>query len=345
MKRHTLSLFVLAALSSSCGNVDFPLASELQTVRMLAARADKPYAAPGETVQLEMLTHDGRGDKTRPMKLYWIPIVCTNPRNDLYYACFQQFAGAQVPGTGGGGGVTLTPGVDLSPYLPTGSTYSITLPQDIVTAHERVEGTTPYGLAIVFSVLCAGHVELVQRTSDNPQAVPFGCFDDAGNQLGPEEYVIGFTRVYGYDTRRNANPLIDKVLIHDRDVVKEVNEAEGIIVDRCTSELRRDCPDIKLDVRVAESNHEVQEGTSDPEGRVRKEQIWAAYFSEVGQFDSETRLIYDVFSGKVPESENKYKASNVVGDSVMYIVLHDNRGGASWKTITVHTREPPPPAP
>ncbi|WP_394821876.1 hypothetical protein [Pendulispora albinea] len=344
----TSSLGALVAASAtvllSCSNVDFPPASELQSVRILASRADQPYARPGETVKIEVLTYDGRVDRARPVKLYWIPIVCINPRDDLYYDCFRQFAGATVPGGGGGGGgdaggggggsVVLAPGVDLTPYLPSGPTYSITLPNDIVTSHQKVEGTEPYGLAIAFNIACAGHVELVAREGRNPQAVPFGCFDDAHNRLDPDQYVIGFTRVYGYDTRRNANPTIEKIYQNGQ----EVDLAAGLVVDRCTTKLRRDCPDIKIDVLVPESNHEVQEGAGDQNGRVRREQIWAAYFADIGQLDGETRLLYDATTGKVSGSENKYKASNEPVSGTMVIVAHDNRGGAAWRQLPIHTR-------
>jgi len=321
------TVLACAALTSSCTNVDFRLGSVLASVRILASRADKPYAAPGETAKIEVLTYDGRADRSRPLQMYWIPIVCINPRQDLYYACFEQFAGATIPGGGGGAGITLAPGVDLTPYLPSGSTYSVTLPNDIVTSHPKVEGADPYGLAIAFNIACAGHIELVERDSQNPQAVPFGCFDDNHTRLAPDQYVIGFSRIYGYDTTRNANPTITSVLQEG----KPVDPAAGLVVDRCTTGLRRDCPDIKLDVAVPPEDQEVQPGG-------RKEEIWAAYFADIGELDSESRILYDPESGKVDGSEDKYKASNDAVDGVMFVVVHDNRGGADWLKLPIHTK-------
>ncbi len=322
----------LAAMAVSCNNVDFAPASELHNVRILASAADKPYARPGETVKIDVLAYDARVDRTRPMKLFWIPSVCVNPNQDLYYACFSSFAGTSLPAVGGGGGsVTLAPGTDLSPYLPQGTSYSITLPQNIITSHPPVNGSDgPYGLAIVFNMACAGHVELVAIDSNNPQAVPFGCFDDNHNQLGPDQYVLGFTRVYAYDTRRNANPTIRNVLLEGNPVAPAV----GLVLDRCTTSLRRDCPDHKLDVDVPPEDQEVQEGSSDG----RKEQIWADYYADVGQLDGDARLLYDPTSGKVSGSEDKYKAPNDPGDGNLFVVVHDNRGGASWVQLAIHTR-------
>ncbi|WP_394831937.1 hypothetical protein LVJ94_36010 [Pendulispora rubella] len=322
-------LILLAGLSSSCGNVDFTEGSVLNSVRILASKTDKPYAGPGETVKVELLTWDGRIEKPRPLTTYWIPIVCINPREDLYYACFEQFAGATVPGAGGGGtgGVTLEPGVDLTPYLPAGPEYSFTLPNDIVTSHPRVQGAVPYGMAVVFNIACAGHVELVARDSKNPQAVPFGCFDENRNRLGPDQYVIGFSRVYGYDTLRNVNPTIADVFLENQ----RVDLAQGITVDRCTTKLRRDCPDIKINVVVPETSWEVQDGD-------RREQIWAAYYADIGQLDGESRLLWDATKGRVDGSENKYKAANDPLEGTMFIVVHDNRGGTAWAQVPVHTR-------
>ena len=330
--RYACMLALLGGLASSCGNVDFTEGSVLEgAVRILASRADKPYGGPGETVKIDLLTWDGRIEKPRPLTTYWIPIVCINPREDLYYACFEQLAGATIPGSGSGGGgtggVTLQPGVDLTPYLPTGPSYSITLPNDIVTSHPQVQGAVPYGMAVVFNIACAGHVELVARDSKNPQAVPFGCFDENKNRLGPDQYVIGFTRVYGYDTLRNANPTLENVLIEGQ----VVDRTQGITVDRCTTKLRRDCPDIKMDVVVPESSWEVQEGD-------RREQIWAAYYADIGQLDGESRLLWDATKGRVDGAEDKYKAANDPIEGTMIIVVHDNRGGAEWAQIPVHTR-------
>ena len=210
-----------------------------------------------------------------------------------------------------------------------------------MTSHPRVEGADPYGLAIVFNIACAGHVELVTRDSQNPQAVPFGCFDENHTQLQPDQYVIGLSRVYGYDTRRNANPTISGVFQDGR----QIDETVGFVVDRCTTRLRSDCPEIKFDVAVPPADQELQEGDQDPDGNVRREQIWAAYYSDVGQFDSEIRLLYDPSSGKVDDTANKYQAANQAGDTTMFIVVHDNRGGAVWKQLAVHTREPAAPQP
>src|SRR5215471_4846300 len=96
------ALFLLLGMAAfvafvACGVGDFDPASKVDSVRILALRADEPYAKPGDAVHLEVLAVDQRADRSRPMTIYWIPFVCLNPPNDAYYACF-------APGGGGDGG-------------------------------------------------------------------------------------------------------------------------------------------------------------------------------------------------------------------------------------------------
>lgn len=334
----------------SCGATDFDPQSLVNSVRIFAARADKPYAAPGETVNLEVFAFDGRPDKRREMKISWLPFVCKNPRNDAYYGCFlaagqPQDGGAPAAGDAGGAGgmgmgmggglAALRPGVDLTPFLPSGSTYAFTMPADAITSHKEVKGASDkYGLAILFDIACAGHLELVERDpSTGPQSVPIGCFDEDHNRLGAADYVLGFTRVYAYETRKNANPVIEKLTFEGKDVDPRV----GIKMDHCTKPTRTECPELKLDVVVADASWEVNPTDAEAVG-TRHEQLWAAYHADIGQIQGDARLLYDALKGKVPGTETKYQAPSDPGDGQLFVVVHDNRGGAAWVTIPLHVR-------
>jgi hypothetical protein len=309
----------------ACGGEDFDPASKVTSVRMFGVRADKPYANPGETVTLEALFADGRADKPRPLRMFWIPFVCMNPREDLYYLCFapsQADAGVRDAGAA----VSQIPaGVDLSALLPQGPTFQFQMPRDAII--ERL-GSEPYGLAIVFNIACAGQVRLGQRTGNNPQQVPIQCTDEQGNPLGPNDYVIGINRVYSYRNQTNTNPTIDKVTLNGGDI----DPAKGIVVARCTETKKEDCPSVKIDVKVPPTSWEPNPGSG------QGEQIWVTYYSDIGELENDARLLYDTRTGRVSESDVEYRAAQTLGDGTLWAVVHDNRAGAAFVTVPIHVQ-------
>jgi hypothetical protein len=337
-----LAVLALGASVASCGNDDFDPAPLVNTVRILASRASAPYARPGEKVEVEVLAYDGRPDRSRAMKIYWLPFPCINPPLDAYYACFTQLGGPADGGADGGAGAPnplalLKPGIDLSPYLPTGPKFELTMPANAVTSHPKVNGVRePYGVAILFNIACAGHIELVERDPSNPQSVPFGCFDDATKErLGPSDYVIGITRVYAYDSRRNDNPVISGVSYDG----KPVDLREGITIDKCEKEKKDECPEKNIDVQVPETSQEAfpSDSEEDP-GGTRREQIFVAYFATAARFGGGARLLYEPTRGKVTGTEDKLLGPKAAGEGLLWAVVHDNRGGATWVEIPVHAR-------
>src|SRR5205807_590748 len=122
-------------------------------------------ANPGDTITFEVLATDGRAVKPRPLKIYWLPVVCLNPREDFYYLCF----GASLPGVDAGatlsapfpagspdGGLgaadagaagfgnalqQIPTGIDLGPYLPQGTRFSFQMPANAIQPRQ---GSPPY---------------------------------------------------------------------------------------------------------------------------------------------------------------------------------------------------------
>jgi hypothetical protein len=347
-----MRIFAPAIAVAACGIGGFPDPQTIVTVRVLASMADKPYAKPGDDVTLTVLAYDGRVTQPEQMQVYWLPFTCINPKDDLYYACFGSInrgaggggAGAEAGADGGGGGNALPPpGVDLTGILKDlhaiGPSYSITIPQDIITKHPPVPGApAPYGLVIVFNVACAGHLQILPADPGNaaPQQVPVGCFDKQGNQLSAEDYVIGFTRVYVYDKEgfTNQNPEIDDVTFDGN----SVDLAAGVTVSACTASQRSDCATHKIDVVVPASSWEVNMGDLGIDGQPRHEEIWADYYSTGGSFGSGARLLYDVTNGAISGTANDFTAPADVADGSIWIVVHDNRNGTQWKQVPMHVQ-------
>jgi hypothetical protein len=339
-----LAVTLVAWASSSCAPAGFLDQSQVESVRILASAADEPYAKPGDTVTLSVLAYDGRAVQPEPMVLYWIPFVCENPAADAYYACFEQLAGGPGAADGGApgggqaaaGGLGLGPGIDLTPFLPTGPTYRFQMPADAVTSHPLVPGTpVPYGLAIVFNAACAGHLEIVPFDTGNPQQPPLGCFDSHHNQLGPNDWVFGFTRVFAYDHVTNANPVISSVDETGKTVPVGAftNVSNGtLVIPHCT----QNCPKVTIGPVVPSSSQEVQ--TQLGPASSTKEEIWADFYSTLGTFSDDARLLYDPSIGSLggpSVTDDTFDPPGTPGQGFIWVVVHDNRGGASWVTVPV----------
>lgn len=331
---------VLGAFSYACGPAGFDPQAKLASVRVLSTRTDKPYAKPGETVTVEMLAVDARKTAKLPMKVYWLPFVCENPFNDLYYACFAPLLGGDAGAADGGGAdagaATFPPGLDITPFLKEGTKYSFTIAPDIITRHKPVVGATaPYGLAITFAVACAGHVRTiaVDPNDANPQKVPIGCFDDDGNALGADDFVFTFSRVYVYDDRTNANPEVQDVLFDG----KPVDLTQGVVVDRCTTS-EADCPKHPIDLTMPDSTWERNEGALGKDGTTLGEEVYGLYYYTVDRVEKEGRLLFDPSAGRVSNSANNFIAQSAPGSGRVYVVVHDNRGGVTWRDFPVYVR-------
>lgn len=353
------SLIVLCGLAASiaalfglaCGGTAFDSQSKVNSVRMFGVRPDKPYAKPGETVTLEVLSTDARRIKPRPLEIFWIPIVCINPRDDLYYLCFvpSQTAdggtidggtrlvapfppdgGAPQGGGASGGGLASIPvGIDLGPFLPKGPTFSFRMPDDVIK--ER-PGSPPYGLAVVFNIACAGQVRLAERSGNNPQQVPIQCTDENGVPLPPDDYVIGINRVYSYADRTNTNPVVERITLDGVDV----DPKQGITVDRCVAKRRSDCKPVKIDVKVSDASWEPNPGV-DGKGN-QHEQIWVAYYSDLGDLQDEARLLFDSTAGRISESDVEFRPPYEPGEGTLWAVVHDNRAGAAFVVLPLHVK-------
>lgn len=340
----------------ACGGSAFDSQSKVTSVRVFGVRPDKPYAKPGETVTLEVLSTDARRNKPRPLKIFWIPIVCINPREDLYYLCFlpsqtadggAQPGGARlippfpvdagapdgggVPGPAAGASLASIPeGIDLSPFLPQGPKFSFRMPDDVI---QQRPGSPPYGLAIVFNIACAGQVRFAERTGSSPQQIPIRCTDEEGNQLSPDDYVIGINRVYSYLDRNNTNPVVEKVTLDGRDV----DPVQGITIDRCVASRRADCNPVKIDVKVSDSSWEENPSATGP-ADARREQIWVTYYSDIGDLKDDARLLFDSKTGRINESEVEYRAPYEPSEGTLWAVVHDNRAGAAFVVLPIRVK-------
>jgi hypothetical protein len=375
--RAVIPAVVVAAAwgSSSCAPSGFAAESLVNTVRVLvsasvdtslASSASNPspsYAQPGDTVNLQVLAYDGRPTQPEPMTIYWLPFVCEDPAEDAYYACFTGLGagasdgGAPEADAGADAGPNLgalKPGVDLTPFLPSGPSYQFKMPADVVTAHTPVPGSVaPYGLAILFNIACAGHLELLPSdpSNANPQQIPLGCFDTNENQLGADDWVFGFTRVYAFapgdlgdgGTVTNANPVVSSIdlagqtqavtLVPGSTLAYTTAAYQGSV---CASGTK--CSTIHLGPNVPQSSWELDPGSTDVHGNELHEEIWTDFYSTFGSFSGSTGLLYDATTGSLggpSVTDAQFTPPSTAGSGTIWIVVHDSRGGAAWVTVPV----------
>lgn len=316
--RLLLSAPVLLSLGGAC-DADFAPASAVTSVRVLATRAEPPYARPGEKVTLTTLAVDGRAERPTPLRVTYFPKPCVDPEDDDVARCYPELAASFPLHT------------DLTPQLSHGETFTLALPDDAVTAHAGARGGPPYGLVFVFVAACAGHLERVdERWQGSP---PFGCFDGAGRQLGPEHFVFAFARVTASDALRNANPVIDAVLVDGA----PIDESAGVTVPRCTESSEDDCPKLKLDVSVPAGSQEPDPVASTPESP-SGESLWVDGYATAGKLEHDRIVLYDGVAGRTPDTQNTFTTPKTPGNFGLWTVVRDSRGGVAWRAIALHVK-------
>jgi hypothetical protein len=157
----------------SCDASPFEPASVVDTLRVLAVRAEPPVAAPGAHVALDALVVDPRppGKEMRAVTVAWA--TCPDVGSTEVVACGEA-AGSFTLG---------------------GPQFALEVPADARDV-----------LGVVFAA-CAGTVRF-ERT---PTA-PVRCVDESGQDVGRDGFVWGVKRVGVSTALTNANPRISDVL-------------------------------------------------------------------------------------------------------------------------------------
>ncbi|MEI9948980.1 MAG: hypothetical protein WDO74_08345 [Pseudomonadota bacterium] len=340
-----LSLFLLG-----CGP-DFDPPSELHSLRALAVQKDKPYAQPGETVNLTLLWQDASRFAGRKVSVSWSP-PCFDPPGDLYYACFSDpnlFAGM----------------VPQDPNDPEHASFEV--PLDIISRRPPpADGSNnpAYGISYVFFALCAGELTLLPA-SGQTSSFPIGCRDAAGKLLGADDFVAGYTSVYSFEGISNHNPVIQGFEFRgtpvpdscvNEDCLALAGSAPAIdfecddsqqsddpqpsarCVPTCADDGDSSCTGYPLRPTIDKNdtkNQDQDDVSVKLLGHPVGEQMWIDYYTEAGGFKSPVRLLNDATSGWNDDYGTEFYAPKAPGLVRIWAVAHDNRGGMSWSGITL----------
>ena len=347
-----VGLMASGPISSGCA-AGFEEPSKLRGLRILGVTLDKPYANPGDSVRMDMTLTDTLEDEegSEPVSITWLG-GCFNPPGDQYFVCtgalLQQLAAAQG-GSAPGSEELAIPGFQVDPLQGgTGSSFELQIPDDVVSRRPKPEQGPHYGIGFVFFAACAGTLRPIPPEGDGAAgSFPFGCFDQAGNRLGADRFVPGYTNVYVFaDGRTNANP---EILSLDLGPEKEKEEAEPLPedgsaeVELCDvdAETRRSsacgkgeqaleaCKRYRLDVQIPEDTAELDPDAQDLDGKDFREVVWVSYYADAGELKDATRLLSEAKSGYIDDHAATWTPPDTAGPVNLYAVVHDARGGTA----------------
>jgi hypothetical protein len=298
----------------ACGS-DFDPASRVSDFRLLAVRADKPYAGPGERVELTTLSHEPFG---RPVTWAWA--TCVKPDDTTASACLAKFA-EDAKAAGAYPPITLGSGL---------SSFTATIPADVL------DGVTARGatnvLVGVLTVACPGALSLRDLSSASPGALPFKCVEASTNEeLTFDRFAVSVKRIYVKRNDRNQNPGVGAVTWDGtpwaEDDVKEVSPCKNdpaVAIDDCVGGERH-----VLAMNVPSDASEA--GTSEA-GDPFREDVVVQYYGTEGlfQFDARTALS--------PATAWVARAAAAGKEQALWFVVRDNRGGVGWTSRRVRVR-------
>jgi hypothetical protein len=295
------ALVGLAAMALGCG-ADFDPGSRVTDVRILAVRADNPFAAPGEHVALDALVIDPRG---RTLQIGWA--TCVDPPGTDVASCVATLAHG-------------APDIAVGPGL---THFETDVPTDALTRVPDAARTN--AIVGVVTVACPGTIGI---GADDP-AQPFTCTAN-GAPLPLGQWVIDYKRIDVRAGDRNANPGIDHVTWDGaawaEDQVPEVDacDTDGNRFDRCDAALSHHL----AAVAVAGAGEQGVDETGTP----FQEQVLVEYYAGEGIFENPVRIASD------PETRWVARAAARGSEVPVWLVLRDDRGGVSWAQRKVRVR-------
>jgi len=344
-----LPLLPLLPLSlGGCGN-DLPVSSSIDKLRVLAMRAEPPEAAPGEAVALDALVVEPplqQLDGGAPQPVSWLWLACAiAPGSTSGVPCG---LGAERPVTTASGGLGQVPLCSAKPDAPI-----------CLLGTDPTAGYTPP--ASLLGAQASAQILIALTVADSPEGAA-GCLiaaADAGSvPQNPDHCVFALKRVTvsaRTPEARNHNPSIEGFALSERGE----DPAPPSLLDGSASYVLspdKDAQPLFLSMTRVPGSSETDR-RADPTDTAMtprmidaKEALAVSWFATGGKFDggrstfappdcasqadcpSSEPVIYTRTKWLAPTAE--MRALMVPGDGVVrfYVVLRDDRGGATWQT-------------
>lgn len=308
MKQRIIAGVLLSFLGTVGCAPDFDPGSRVTSFRVLAQQVDQPFAKPGETVTVTSLSYD---PQARPVTWAWA--ACINPKSASVTGCTDKIVEqASESGTS----PILAQGLDMS-------SFTYTIPDDALDA---VPESARSGALVGFvSVACPGDLSLTA----GKDGFPFRCLEaGTGRELGLDEYVVGVKRVQLRTEDRNENPIVERVTFDGENWPE--NEIKTVTACDTDGNDYEKCGDAsKHRLGALPSADSVETGRTQF-GVDFTEQVIIEYYATEGIFEYEIKIAAE------PETHWAARKAASGNDLTLWMVLHDDRGGASWVQRTVH---------
>ncbi|HET7542792.1 MAG TPA: hypothetical protein VFK05_23130 [Polyangiaceae bacterium] len=298
-------------LSSMLGcAADFDPGSRVNTFRVLGQESDAPFAKPGETVNIDSLSYDPQG-----RTVTWAWGACVNPAASTVEGCLAKI-GEDSAHSGSSQILAQGPGL---------SHFSYTVPVDALDSLPQAARAS--ALVGVLSIACPGDLSFEQSAGE----LPFACKEaGTGRVMALEEYVVGLKRIQVRNSDRNSNPGIEQVLFDGaewpEDEVKTVTAC-----DTDNNDYKACADDTKHKLGARPTAASVESGQSEF-GVDFTEQVIIEYYATEGVFE------YDVKIAADPETGWAARKAASGKDLTLWMVVHDDRGGATWAERHVHVQ-------
>ncbi len=179
----------------SCDGVNFEPASLVNSLRVLAVQADRPFASPGQSVHLEALIADPLG-QGRNVTVAWG--TCINPGSAEVSTCAST----------------------VSSFQTNAGTVDITVPADALA---NAPPSLPVGSVGVVFAACAGTVTLTKHGLD-----PVTCVDATGKTNDHATFMWGEKRITVVPGACNPNAPDDHVLCNHNPTIARLR-VDGVI--------------------------------------------------------------------------------------------------------------------
>ena len=301
-----LLCLALAALTG-CG-ADFDPPSRVTAFRVLAVQADQPFAAPGETVNLNALAYDPEN-----RTVTWAWAACVNPTESTVQGCFAKI----TQDTRASGALPILA------QGPAQNTFAFTIPGDALSSlPEAVQRSAFVGIV---SVACPGSLSFEQ----GPGGLPFRCLDATDkHELTLDEYAVGMKRVFVRTTDRNQNPILDHITFDHEDWAE--NDVKTVTACDTDDNTYATCSGLSKHQLGAYVTADSTESGTDEFGASFSENLIIDYYATEGIFEDDVRIAAS------PENGWAARIQSSGQDLTFWFIAHDDRGGVSWTTRTAH---------